>query len=66
MMHDAAGIVRWMMHDAAGIARIADHDAAGIGRASIRIAWVGRGATPVLARHGPFMASCHRRDIIGR
>ena len=45
-------IVRSMIHDAAGIARIADHDAAVCVRGSIRIAWVGQGATPVEPPHG--------------
>jgi hypothetical protein len=29
MVHDGAGIVRWMMHDGAGIVRWMIHDAAG-------------------------------------
>jgi hypothetical protein len=74
--HDAAGVGRSAIHDAAGIGRIADHDAAGIGRSMIHhAAGIGRIAdhdapgglkpTPVLARHGPFMGSCHQRGIIG-
>jgi hypothetical protein len=65
MMHDAAGIGRIADHDAAGIGRSMIHDAAGCGRSMIHDAAGGLTPTPVLARHGPFMGSCHRRGIIG-
>jgi hypothetical protein len=56
---------RWMIPNAAGCGRIADHDAAGCGRIADHDAAGGLKPTPVLARHGPFMGCCHRRDIIG-
>jgi hypothetical protein len=63
-VHDASGIERSMLHDGAGIGRFADHHTAGIVRLMIHDAAGGLTPTPVLARHGPFMGSCHRRGII--